>query len=76
MKELVQGAVRGVRTLVVNAKVGREARAAGFTNAPKIVQLQKAETTAAVSRNTNQVFIVVGAIIGFIVLIFAILKKK
>lgn len=75
IKKLIGGAVKGVKTLIKNAKVGRQATAAGFLQ-PQIVQQQKAETTAAVAKSNNVLLIVVLSVAAFITLIIAIFKRK
>jgi len=75
IKDLIGGAVKGVKTLVQNAKVGKAATAAGFLQ-PQIVQQQKAETSAAVAKSSNVILIVVLSVVAFITLLIAIFKRK
>ena len=75
IKNLIGGAVKGVKTLVQNAKVGKQATAAGFLQ-PQIIKQQQAETTAAVAKSSNVILIVVLSVVAFITLLIAIFKRK
>jgi len=75
IKGLIGGAVKGVKTLVQNAKVGKAATAAGFLQ-PQIIKQQQAETSAAVAKNSNVILIVVLSVVAFITLLIAIFKRK
>lgn len=75
LKDLVGGAVKGVKTLVANAKVGREAKAAGFLQ-PQIVQQQQAQQSAAVAKSNNVLLIIGASILALVVIIISIFKRK
>lgn len=75
LKDIVGGAIKGVKNLVENAKIGKQATAAGFM-APSIVQQQQAQQTAAVAKSNNVILIVVASFVAFVLLIVAIFKRK
>jgi len=75
LKDIVGGAIKGVKSLVENAKVGKAATAAGFMQ-PSIVKQQVAQETAAVAKSNNVLLIVFASFIGFVLLLVAIFKRK
>lgn len=75
LKDIVGGAIKGVKNLVENAKIGKQATAAGFMQ-PNIIKQQQAQQTAAVAKSNNVILIVVASFVAFVLLIVAIFKRK
>jgi hypothetical protein len=78
VKDLIGGAVRGVKTLTHRARVGRQAIDAGFLQ-PRIVEQQQAQTAQAVAQTQSNLYRVVLIFVGaiaFFGILFSIIKRK
>jgi hypothetical protein len=75
LKDIVGGAVKGIKTLVQNARVGAQAKAAGFIQ-PTAPVVTQATQTAAVAKSNNIILIVVGSVLAFITILTLLFKKK
>lgn len=73
-KDIVGGAIKGVKTIVQNARIGQQAKAAGFIQPSQQVQ-QQATIQASVAKSNNLILIGVG-LLTFIGILIAIFKKK
>jgi len=73
-KNIIGGVVKGISTIAQNAKIGRDAKAAGFIQ-PTVQAQQDAFIRANVATSQNQLLLLVGGIVVFIGVILAIFKK-
>lgn len=74
LKNIIGGVVKGISTVVKNARVGRDAKAAGFIQ-PTAQGQQDAFIRANVATSQNQLLMLFGGLVVFIGIIFAIFKK-
>lgn len=73
-KNIIGSVVKGISTIAQNAKIGRDAKAAGFIQ-PTVQAQQEAMVRANVATSQNQLLYVFGGILVFIGIILAIFKK-
>lgn len=74
-KNIIGGAIKGIKRIVANAKFGAQAKAAGFIQPTQQTQ-QMATTTAAVATSNNMLLIIIGVVMTVITVIALLFKKK
>lgn len=75
LKDIIGGAVKGVKSIVSNARLGQQAKAAGFIQ-PSAQSQQQAFIQANVAQSNNRLILFGLAILAGIGLIIAIFKRK